>query len=148
MDQEMKLREMGATMRNGGSFTQKLRLDEDKQRKAMDIMKKMNVERLSELIAFYTLMGKISSESNTALSMDQEMKLREMGATMRNGGLFTQKLRLDEDKQRKAMNIMKKMNVERLSELIAFYTLMGKISSEVLERKLNGSLDDHSLTSQ
>lgn len=76
------------------------------------------------------------------------MKLREMGATMRNGGSFTQKLRLDEDKQRKAMNIMKKMNVERLSELIAFYTLMGKISSEVLERKLNGSLDDHSLTSQ
>lgn len=76
------------------------------------------------------------------------MKLREMGATMRNGGSFTQKLRLDEDKQRKAMNIMKKMNVERLSELIAFYSLMGKISSEVLERKLNGSLDDHSLTSQ
>lgn len=76
------------------------------------------------------------------------MKLREMGATMRNGGSFTQKLRPDEDKQRKAMNIMKKMNVERLSELIAFYTLMGKISSEVLERKLNGSLDDHSLTSQ
>ncbi|RID74584.1 hypothetical protein BRARA_B01676 [Brassica rapa] len=87
-------------------------------------------------------------ESNTALSMDQEMKLREMGATMRNGGSFTQKLRLDEDKQRKAMNIMKRMNVERLSELIAFYTLMGKISREVLERKLNGSLDDHSLTSQ
>lgn len=76
------------------------------------------------------------------------MKLREMGATTRNGGSFTQKLKLDEDKQRKAMNIMKKMNVERLSELIAFYTLMGKISSEVLERKLNGSLDDHSLTPQ
>ncbi|CAN6995841.1 unnamed protein product [Brassica oleracea var. botrytis] len=87
-------------------------------------------------------------ESNTALSMDQEMKLREMGATMRNGVSFAQKLRLDEDKQRKAMNIMKKMNVERLSEFIAFYTLMGKISSEVLERKLNGSLDDHSPTSQ
>lgn len=76
------------------------------------------------------------------------MKLREMGATMRNGVSFAQKLRLDEDKQRKAMNIMKKMNVERLSEFIAFYTLMGKISSEVLERKLNGSLDDHSPTSQ
>jgi len=30
------------------------------------------------------------------------------------------------------MNIMKNMNFERLSELMAFYHLMGKISSEVL----------------
>ncbi|XP_010511590.1 PREDICTED: uncharacterized protein LOC104787684 [Camelina sativa] len=87
-------------------------------------------------------------ESNTALSVKQEMRLKEMGATMRNGGSFTEKLRLDEEKQRKAMNIMKKMNVERLSELITFYQLMGKISSEVLERKLHASVNEHNLTSQ
>lgn len=83
-------------------------------------------------------------KSNTALSVDQEMRL--MGATMRNG---TQKLKLDEEKQRKAMNIMKKMNAERLTELIAFYQLMGKISSEVLERKLHASsVNDLNITSQ
>lgn len=71
-----------------------------------------------------------------------------MGATMRNGESFTQKLKLDEEKQRKAMNIMKNMNAERLSELIAFYQLMGKISSEVLERKLHASVNDLNLTSQ
>lgn len=87
-------------------------------------------------------------QSNTALSVDQEMKLKEMGATMRNGGSFTQKLTLDEEKQRKAMNIMKTMNVERLSELMGFYQLMGKISSEVLERKLHGSLNDPNLACQ
>ncbi|KAL1192380.1 putative glutamine amidotransferase [Cardamine amara subsp. amara] len=87
-------------------------------------------------------------ESNTALSVEQEMRLNEMGATMRNSESFSQKLKLDEEKQRKAMNIMKKMNVERLSELMAFYHLMGKISSEVLERKLHGSLKDLNLTSQ
>lgn len=71
-----------------------------------------------------------------------------MGATMRNGGSFTEKLRLDEKKQRKAMNIMKNMNFERLSELMAFYHLMGKISSEVLERKLHASVSDLNLTPQ
>ncbi|CAN8238514.1 unnamed protein product [Cochlearia groenlandica] len=61
-------------------------------------------------------------ESNTALSVDQEMKLKEMGATKRNGGsTFSQKLKLDEEKQMKAMNIMKKMNVEGLSELIRIH---------------------------
>ncbi|XP_019083198.1 PREDICTED: uncharacterized protein LOC109125635 [Camelina sativa] len=87
-------------------------------------------------------------ESNTALSVKQEMRLKEMGATMRNGGSFTEKLRLDEEKQRKSMNIMKKMNVERLSELITFYQLMGKISSEVLERKLHASANELNITSQ
>uniref|UniRef100_A0A1J3G2T6 Protein NtpR n=1 Tax=Noccaea caerulescens TaxID=107243 RepID=A0A1J3G2T6_NOCCA len=88
--------------------------------------------------------GAVFLESNTALSVDQEMRL--MGATMRNG---TQKLKLDEEKQRKAMNIMKKMNAERLTELIAFYQSMGKISSEVLERKLHASsVNDLNITSQ
>jgi len=69
---------------------------------------------------------------NTTLSAQQEMRLKEMGVMMRNGRSFTKNLRLDKEKSRKAMNIMKNMNFERLSELMAFYHLMGKISSEVL----------------
>ncbi|CAH2065749.1 unnamed protein product [Thlaspi arvense] len=116
---------------------------------AMENKRKILVRSFSLARSMYTRSYSMKNQSteselksNTALSLEQEMKLKEMGATMRNGGPLTQKLKLDEEKQKKAMNIMNKMNVERLSELIAFYQLMGKISSEVLESKLHGSVND------
>ncbi|GLT65431.1 hypothetical protein SLA2020_378660 [Shorea laevis] len=51
-------------------------------------------------------------ESNTALSIQQENRLKQMGATVRNA--------------------------EQLADLLSFYHMMGKICSEVLEKKVHG----------
>ncbi|KAM1166224.1 hypothetical protein TB2_025093 [Malus domestica] len=81
-------------------------------------------------------------ESNTALSLQQENRLKQMGATVRNAGSYKQRLKLNEERERLARNVMGKMSVEQLSDLLAFYHMMGKICSEVVERKLNAIVND------
>ncbi|KAG2307425.1 hypothetical protein Bca4012_083558 [Brassica carinata] len=82
-------------------------------------------------------------ESNTALSTEQETRLKEMGATVRNGGSYMKKLKVDEEKkQRIVRNMMNKMNIEQLSELTAFYHLVGSICGEVLEQRLRGNINE------
>ncbi|ONI17227.1 hypothetical protein PRUPE_3G147100 [Prunus persica] len=81
-------------------------------------------------------------ESNTALSLQQENRLKQMGATVRNAGSYIERLKLNEERERLARNVMGKMSVEQLSDLLAFYHMMGQICSEVLERKLNGIVND------
>ncbi|XP_022134385.1 uncharacterized protein LOC111006657 [Momordica charantia] len=76
-------------------------------------------------------------ESNTALSVQQENRLKQMGATIRNGSSYIEKLKLNEQRERTARNVMGKMTIEQLSDLMSFYHMMGQICSEVLERKLN-----------
>jgi len=70
-------------------------------------------------------------QSNTALSVKQENRLKQIGATVRNEGSYM--------KQREKMtkNVMGKMSVEQLSDLVSFYHTMGQICSQVLERKLH-----------
>ncbi|KAG5623642.1 hypothetical protein H5410_008860 [Solanum commersonii] len=75
-------------------------------------------------------------ESNTALSFQQETRLMQMGATVRNASSYLQRLKMNEEKERLARKVMGKMSVEQLSDLKTFYNMMGQISSEVLERKL------------
>lgn len=65
-----------------------------------------------------------------------------MGATVRNAGSYKQRLKLNEERERLARDVMGKMSVEQLSDLLAFYHMMGKICSEVVERKLNGIVND------
>lgn len=76
-------------------------------------------------------------QSNTALSVQQENRLKQMGATVRNGSSYIEKLKLNEARERTAKNVMGKMTIEQLSDLMSFYHMMGQICSEVLERKLN-----------
>ncbi|XP_022894269.1 putative glutamine amidotransferase GAT1_2.1 [Olea europaea var. sylvestris] len=76
-------------------------------------------------------------ESNTALSLQQENRLKQMGATVRNSSSYIEKLKLNEKREREARNVMGKMSVEQLSDLMSFYQMMGQICSEVLERKLH-----------
>ncbi|KAH7556905.1 hypothetical protein ACOSP7_026207 [Xanthoceras sorbifolium] len=79
-------------------------------------------------------------ESNTALSSQQEKRLKQMGATVRNGGSYMERLKLNEEREKVARNVMGKMSVEQLSDLMSFYLMMGQICTEVLERKLQDSL--------
>ncbi|KAK9020382.1 hypothetical protein V6N11_010406 [Hibiscus sabdariffa] len=76
-------------------------------------------------------------ESNTALSVQQETRLKQMGATVRNGSRYIEKLKLNEERENLARNVMGKMSVEQLSDLMSFYHMMGQICSEILGSKLN-----------
>ncbi|KAG0494000.1 hypothetical protein HPP92_004994 [Vanilla planifolia] len=78
-------------------------------------------------------------ESNTALSLQQEKRLKQMGATVRNSTSYLWKLSKIQDSEVLARNLMGKMTVEQLSELLSFYCTMGQVCSEVLEGKLTAS---------
>lgn len=74
--------------------------------------------------------------------MQQENRLKQMGATVRNGGSYIERLKLNEERDKMARDVMGKMSVERLSDLLSFYHTMGQICSEVLERKIHGIVND------
>ncbi|CAI9282648.1 unnamed protein product [Lactuca saligna] len=78
-------------------------------------------------------------ESNTALSLQQEKRLKQMGATVRNSSSYMEKMKLNEEREKLARVMMGKMTVEQLSDLSLFYHMMEKISSEVLDKKLQDS---------
>ncbi|OAY75921.1 uncharacterized protein LOC109717947 [Ananas comosus] len=75
-------------------------------------------------------------DSNTALSLQQDKRLKQMGATVRNASSYLQRLKLNEERERVARVFMERMSAERLSDLLSFYHIMEKICSEVLEKKL------------
>lgn len=83
--------------------------------------------------------------SNTALSQQQETRLKQMGATVRNGGSYIGRLKLNEEREQMARSVMGKMSAEQLSDLLSFYGMMGEICSEVLERKLQDIVSDAAL---
>ncbi|KAI3451786.1 hypothetical protein Pfo_008451 [Paulownia fortunei] len=81
-------------------------------------------------------------ESNTALSLQQETRLKQMGATVRNASSYLERLKLNEEREKLTRIVMGKMSVEQLSDLMSFYHMMGQICSEVLERKLHGIVNE------
>ncbi|KAL3525484.1 hypothetical protein ACH5RR_013856 [Cinchona calisaya] len=81
-------------------------------------------------------------ESNTALTLEQESRLKQMGATVRNASSYFDRLKLNEEREALAKKVMGKMSVEQLSDIMSFYHMMGQICSEVLERKLQGMVNE------
>ncbi|XP_010922331.1 putative glutamine amidotransferase GAT1_2.1 isoform X1 [Elaeis guineensis] len=75
-------------------------------------------------------------ESNTVLSLQQEKRLKQMGATVRNASAYLERLKMNERREMAARSVMGKMSIEQLSELLSFYHTIGQICSEVLEKKL------------
>lgn len=84
----------------------------------------------------------LNLQSNTALSVQQENRLKQMGATVRNAGSYIERLKLNEEREKMARNLMGKMTVEQLSDLLSFYHTMGQICSEVLDIKIHGLVND------
>lgn len=132
------------------SVPKHLKLDQEMEKKRKSIIRSFSIARNiyttgrgmdpwkeSELEA-----GAEFLESNTALSLQQENRLKQMGATVRNAGSYIEKLKLNGEKEKLARSVMGKMSVEQLSDLMSFYHMMGQICSEVLERKLNGIVND------
>ncbi|XP_047061571.1 putative glutamine amidotransferase GAT1_2.1 isoform X1 [Lolium rigidum] len=72
-----------------------------------------------------------------ALSSQQEKRLKQMGATVRNAsGYLNSRLKVNEDREAAARALMGKMSAVQLSSLAAFYRNMGAICSDVLDAKL------------
>ncbi|XP_047061390.1 putative glutamine amidotransferase GAT1_2.1 [Lolium rigidum] len=72
-----------------------------------------------------------------ALSSQQEKRLKQMGATVRNAsGYLNSRLKVSEDREAAARALMAKMSAAQLSSLAAFYRAMGAICSDVLDAKL------------
>ncbi|KAK4399968.1 putative glutamine amidotransferase GAT1 [Sesamum angolense] len=75
-------------------------------------------------------------EANTALSLQQENRLKQMGATVRNASTYINRLKMNDEREKAARAIIGKLSIEQLSDMMAFYHKMGQMCSEVLERKL------------
>ncbi|PIN23714.1 Gamma-glutamyl-gamma-aminobutyrate hydrolase [Handroanthus impetiginosus] len=75
-------------------------------------------------------------EANTALSVQQENRLKQVGATVRNASAYINRLKMNEERQKAARAVMGKMSIKQLSDLVSFYHEMGQLSSQVLEMKL------------
>ncbi|OVA04952.1 Peptidase C26 [Macleaya cordata] len=128
-------------------------LDKEMEKKRKIIIRSFSVARNMYETGRETLQSKESEleagaeflESNTALSTQQEKRLKQMGATVRNASSFLERLKMNEEREKLARTIMGKMSIEQLSDLMSFYHMMGKISSEVLERKLQDLVNDVAL---
>lgn len=81
------------------------------------------------------------SQLSRALSMEEEKRLKKMGATVRNSVSYLQKLlqinNKENERKEAARKLTRAMTTKQLSELLDFYRLMLQIGSEVLEEKLN-----------
>ncbi|KAL6351210.1 hypothetical protein AAG906_031796 [Vitis piasezkii] len=131
---------------NGSAFVAKtLKLNEDVEKKRKVIGRSFSIAR-DMYSTRRGMLGEEESElevgakfleANTALSLQQEKRLKQMGATVRNASVYMERLKMNEEKEKLARTMMGKMSIEQLSEIVSFYHMMGRISSEVLERKLH-----------
>ncbi|KAF7130399.1 hypothetical protein RHSIM_Rhsim10G0070800 [Rhododendron simsii] len=71
--------------------------------------------------------------SNTPLSLQQEKRLKQMGATVRNASACMNRLKVNEDRANLARKVIEKMSVENVTDLMSFYHIVDNICSEVLE---------------
>lgn len=65
-----------------------------------------------------------------------------MGATVRNASSYSQRLKFNAERERLAKNVIEKMSTEQLSDLMSLYHKMGQLCSDVLDRKLDGVVND------
>ncbi|XP_049405897.1 putative glutamine amidotransferase GAT1_2.1 isoform X1 [Solanum stenotomum] len=76
-------------------------------------------------------------EANTALSVQQENRLKQMGATVRNASTYMNRLKMNEEREKMARAILAKMSIEQLSDMVSFYHKMEQLCSEALDKKFN-----------
>ncbi|XP_057542711.1 putative glutamine amidotransferase GAT1_2.1 [Amaranthus tricolor] len=82
--------------------------------------------------------GAVFLQENTAysvLSIQQEKRLKQMGATVRNGYNY-KKLKLKDEREKVGRSIIGNMSVEQLSDMMSFYLMMAQFCSQLLEDKL------------
>ncbi|CAI9779100.1 unnamed protein product [Fraxinus pennsylvanica] len=75
-------------------------------------------------------------EDNTSSSLQQQKRLKQMGATVRIASVYIDRLKLNDRREKAAKDIIGKMSIEQLSEMVSFYHMMGNMCSGALEKKL------------
>uniref|UniRef100_A0A0D9UWJ3 Uncharacterized protein n=1 Tax=Leersia perrieri TaxID=77586 RepID=A0A0D9UWJ3_9ORYZ len=82
-----------------------------------------------------------STNTAAALSVQQEKRLKQMGATVRNATGYMNRLRqmMTDEREAAARALMAKMSVDQLSDLSSFYHIMGNICSDLLHTKLHSA---------
>ncbi|KAE8663556.1 enolase superfamily member [Hibiscus syriacus] len=118
------------------SMPKTLQLNQEIEKKRKKINKCFSIAR-SMYSSGNTLGSRYEPErqENTALSLQQEKRLKQMGATVRNGSMYKQTLKMNDEKQKLARTMMEKTTIKQLAELDAFYKIMSKICSEALDSK-------------
>ncbi|XP_039006660.1 putative glutamine amidotransferase GAT1_2.1 [Hibiscus syriacus] len=126
------------------SMPKTLQLNQEIEKKRKKIIKSFSIARCmygsgNTFVSRYKpdlQVGANFLEENTALSLQQEKRLKQMGATVRNGSMYKKMLNMNEERQKLARTVMEKMTIEQLAELDAFYKIMSKICFEALDSKL------------
>ncbi|XVE75232.1 hypothetical protein DITRI_Ditri12bG0079100 [Diplodiscus trichospermus] len=134
------------------SVPKTLHLNEEMEKKRKVIVKSFSVARSMYASGSKFISGQESElevganflEANTVLSLQQEKRLKQMGATVRNSSIYKERLKINEQTEKVARSIMGKMSIEQLSELDTFYKMMSKICSEALDTKLRLLADEES----
>lgn len=70
------------------------------------------------------------------MSLQQEKRLKQMGATVRNASAYMERLKMGEERERVARAIIGKMSIEQLSDMMSFYRIMTQLCSDALEKKI------------
>ncbi|CAH8382418.1 unnamed protein product [Eruca vesicaria subsp. sativa] len=71
-------------------------------------------------------------EANRVLSKQQENRLKQMGATVRNSCVYMKRMKRKEEQER----AMDKLSEKRLSDLLSFHRMMARLCSDAIKRKL------------
>ncbi|KAJ1282706.1 hypothetical protein BS78_03G071300 [Paspalum vaginatum] len=85
VQQEKRLKQMGATVRNASGYLNSLKLNGGREAAARALMAGMTVDQLADLASFYQTMGKICSECRTELGLSSSPELTAMTAGDRAG---------------------------------------------------------------
>eukprot|EP01018_Ginkgo_biloba_P026150 Gb_40637 [translate_table: standard] len=80
--------------------------------------------------------GALFLQLSAALTMEQEKRLKQMGATVRNSNSYLEKLKLNKEREESARKLMESLPTQQLSGLLDFYHMMFQIGSEILAKKL------------
>ncbi|KAI8031934.1 hypothetical protein LOK49_LG01G03498 [Camellia lanceoleosa] len=105
-----------------------LKLDQEMEKKKEVIIRSFSLARIIYAGGREMLPSKESElevgaeflQSNTALSSQQENRLKQMGATVRNASSYLTRLMLNEERESLARKVIGKMPVEQISELVSF----------------------------
>ncbi|KAK7301595.1 hypothetical protein RJT34_12462 [Clitoria ternatea] len=79
----------------------------------------------------------LKGKENVALSLQKENRLKQVGATIRNGSIYIHKLQMNQMREKVARTMMANMSIEQLSDMMSFHGLICQICSDTLERKMH-----------
>ncbi|KFK43766.1 hypothetical protein AALP_AA1G169800 [Arabis alpina] len=98
---------------------------------------KMEMMKKKTLVKSFSVAELLEAQANTVLSKQQENRLKQMGATVRNSCVYMKRMKRKEEQER----AMDKLSAERLTDLLSFHRMMARLCSDAIKRKLLDSED-------